>query len=66
MRIHMENLIIPDLVTVVSTETPLDIITVFVESTDIKKDIITRIFYVNNLSGISFLNCGGGVAKAPV
>ena len=50
----MENLSIPDLVTVLSTEIPLDTTTVFVEATEINKDVITRIFEINNLSGISF------------
>ena len=37
MRSHMNNLRIPDLATVVSTELPLDTTTTFVEATDILK-----------------------------
>ena len=59
----MNNLSITDLESVISTEIPIDTTTVLVEATEIKKDIFTRIFDVNNMSGISFLNCRGGVAK---
>ena len=66
MRSHMDNLIISKLVTMVSTEIPFETTTVFMEANVVKKDILTPIFDVSNLSCISFLNGGGGIAKTPV
>ena len=65
MRSHVDNLTIPDLVTVVSTEIPLNTTTSFMEADVVNKDIFTRVFDVINLSGISFLNGAGGITKTP-
>ena len=62
----MDNLSIPDLVTMVSTEISLDNTTVFMEVDVIKKDILTRIFDVSNRSVISFLINDEGITKTPL
>ena len=50
---------ISDLVTVVSAEVPLDTTTVYVEATKLKKSIISSVYDVSNLVGISFLTSNG-------
>ena len=65
MRNHMDNLSIPDLITSVSTEIPLDITTSFVEAELVKSEILSRIYNVSNLLGLSFLTSNGSLAKTP-
>ena len=65
LRSHMDDLRISDLVTVVSTETQLDTTTSFLKTIDMKKDIITQIFDVYNLAGVSFLTSTCGLVKGP-
>ena len=65
MRSHMDNLGIPDLITAVSTDIPMDTTTSFVESNMVKQEILSRIYNVSNLTGISFLTSGGSQAETP-
>ena len=66
MRSHMDNLSIPDLITSVSTEIPLDTTTLFVEDDVVKLEVLSRIKDVSSLSSVSFLTSGGGQTKTPV
>ena len=66
MRNHIDNLSTPDLITTVSSEAPIDTTASFVETEDVKKDIMNGIFSVSNLMGLAFLNSSGKVAKNPV
>ena len=65
MRSYTDNMVIPDLVTVFSTEILLDATTAYVEATEIKKEVFACIYDLSNISGISFLNGGGGLVKTP-
>ena len=62
----MDNLSILDLITSVSTEIPMDTTTSFVEPNVVKLEILSRIYDVSNLSGVSFLTFRGSQAKTPV
>ena len=62
----MDNLAIPDLITVVSTELPLDTATSFTEAEVMKRNIMSRIYDVTNLCGVLFLTSTSGQAKTPV
>ena len=65
MRVHMDTLSIPDLVTVVSTEIPIDSTIAYVEASDINKLVTSSVSCVSNLTGIVLLNSTGGATKAP-
>ena len=65
MRIHMDNLSIPDLITVVFIELPLDTTTSFTEVEVIKRNIVSHIYDVTNLCGVSFLTSTGSQSKTP-
>ena len=66
MRSHMDNLGIPDLITSVSTEIPMDTTTSFVEANVVKLEILSPIYNVSNLTGVSFLTSRGSQAETPV
>ena len=51
----MDNLDIPDLITTVSTEIPMDTTTSFLEANMLKLEMLSRIYNVSNFTGISFL-----------
>ena len=51
----MDNLSISDLITAVSTEIPLDTTTSFVEANAVKLEILSQIYDVTNLTGVSLL-----------
>ena len=61
----MDNASIPDLITSVSTEIPLDTITSCVGANVAKLEILSRIYDVSNLSGVSLLTSRGNHAKTP-
>ena len=61
----MDNLSILDLITSVSTEIPMDTTTSFVEPNVVKLEILSRIYDVSNLSGVSLLTSRGNHAKTP-
>ena len=63
LRSHIDNLSIPDLPNVVSTEVPLDTTTSYVAAEVVKKQILASFLDVFNLTGVSFLNGTGGLAK---
>ena len=48
MRIHMDNLAIPDLITVVSTKLPLNTTTSLTEVEVVKRNIVSLIYDVTN------------------
>ena len=56
----MDNLSIPDLITSVSTEIPLDTTASFVKADVVKLEISSRIYDMSNLSDVSLLTSGGG------
>ena len=64
-RSHLVNIFIPDLITVVSTKTTLDTTTLFIEADAIKTKVLSCIYELTNLSGVSFLTTGGGQTKTP-
>ena len=61
----MDNFVIPDLVTVISTELPLETTTSFTEVEVAKRNIVSHIYDVTNLYGVSFLTSTGSQAKTP-
>ena len=65
LRSHIDNLSILDLLNIVSTEVPLDTTTLYVAAEVVKKQILVSILDVSNLTGVSFLNGTGGLAKTP-
>ena len=56
----MDSLAIPDLITIVSTELPLDTTTSFTDPEVAKRNILSRIYNITNLYGVSFLTNIGG------
>ena len=61
----MDSLAIPDLITVVSTELPLDTTTSFTEEEVVKRNIASRIYNITNLCGVSFLTSTGSQVNTP-
>ena len=59
----MDTLSIPDLVTIVSSEIPVDSTTVYVKASDMKKLVIGSVSCVANLTGMAFVNITSGTSK---
>ena len=65
MRGHIDTLSIPDLVTAVSTEIPIDSMTAYVEVSNINKLVTSDVSCVSNFPGMAFLYSTGGATKSP-
>ena len=52
-----------DLISVISQEVPIDVVTAFMESTRVKKKIFSRMTVIDNLAGLAFLHSNGKKAK---
>ena len=61
----MDTLGIPGLVTTVSSDIPVDSMTVCVEASDMNKLAMCGVSCVVNLTGMAFINSTGGTTKAP-
>ena len=61
----MNNLSIPDLITLVSTKIPLDTTTSLAEADAIKMKFLSCIYDATNISGVSFLTSGRDQVKTP-
>ena len=56
---------IPELVSVVANEMPIDTTTAYVEATETKKLIVSAVLKIENLVGNAFLLSNGCTAKSP-
>ena len=59
----MDTMSIPDLVTALSKEAPVDSTTAYVKASDVKQSIINSVLRVDNLIAMASINSTGGQPK---